>query len=352
MENLKTETAPSTMVFNKPSLHPKTYKQEQNEKNKKNYKRYCNSMNLLSVKNQNQCSKCGAQVVTDHKGGRVVCTSCGVIKVDRFIDSSSEYRYFIENTSIKNDPRRVGNSVNVHMDSQIDLIEIDDGKRSFHTFANQSNTDKMFNRATKIIKRFCDQLDLRDNIIRQVEDMYYQILNRKELKGKKLEIIISSCIYLVCKRNLVNLHPSALEPLADKKEKKILKVAKIILKFIEPINVDAHDYVKIYGRELGLKSNEVEDMIEICKGIKEFDFFVNRQPKPRSVAASVIYFYLNQFSEDKKSLLQIKEVSGISTDATITNYIKDFENQIDFIKGIINKRMKSVKAALKRVKEK
>ena len=359
IENGKTDMRSQTRVnrgfskpgtFNRP-MPPKTFKQEEKERNEKSKREYYRAMAKLSVKNQNNCTKCGASVVTDHKGGRVVCTACGVIKEDGFIDTASEYRYFIENTSVKNDPRRVGNSVNMHMDSQIDLIEIDDGKRNFHTFANQSNADKMFNRATKIIKRFCDQLDLRDNIIRQVEDMYYQILNQKELKGKKLEIIISSCIYLVCKRNLVNLHPSALEPLADKKDKRILKVAKIILKFIPPINVDSHDYVKIYGRELNLKSNEIEDMVTICKKIKEFDFFRSKQPKPRSVAASVIYFYLNNYSEDKKSLAVIKEVSGISTDATIINYTPDFETNKKYLDSILKRRKPTAKD-LKKVKTK
>ena len=337
-------------AFNRP-MPPKSFKQEEREKKKLKEREYIQNMSKLSVKNQNNCSKCGHAVVTDHKGGRVVCTYCGVVKEDRFIDTASEYRYFIENTSLRNDPRRVGNSVNMHMDSQIDLIEIDDGKRNFHTFANQSNADKMFNRATKIIKRFCDTLDLRDNIIRQVEDMYYQILDQKELKGKKLEIIISACIYLVCKRNLVNLHPSSLEPLADKKEKKILKVAKIILRYIPPINVDSYDYVKIYGRELNLKPNEIEDMVENCKEIKQVDFFRSKQPAPRSVAASVIHYYLSNFSNDKRSLSAIKEVSGISTDATITNYYNDFNSQKSYLEKIIIKR-KPDRGNTKKVKAK
>lgn len=329
--------------FNSPSNRPKSFRQEEQEKKEMKMKEYKKLMGVLSVRNQNKCSKCRAEVVMDHKGGRVICTSCGVIKEDRFIESGSEYRYFIENTSMRNDPRRVGNSVNMHMDSQIDLIEIDNGKRNFHTFANQSNTDKMFNRATKIIKRFCDQLHLKNNIIKQIEDMYYQILNQKELKGKKLEIIVSGCIYLVCKRNYVNLHPADLEPLADKNYKKILKVSKTISKYIPAINVDAHNYVKMYGKELSLNSRDIEIMVLICLEIKKFNFFKNKQPKPRSVAASVMNFYLQNFSDDKKSLNQIKQVSRISTDATITSYQKNFDCHREFITNLVNKAKSSKK---------
>lgn len=244
----------------------------------------------------------------------------------------------------------MGNSVNFHLDSQIDVVEIDNGKRNFHTFAAQTNEDKMFNRATRIIKRFCDQLELRENIIRHVEDLYYQIMDLKDLKGKKLEKIVASCIYYVCKTNMVNLHPKDLKPLVGSKDNKIKKFAKIIKDFTGCTNVEAADYVKLYGRELKLKSAEVEEMVHICKGIKDFDFFQSKQPKPRSTAASVIYFYLRHFSKDKKSLAQIKEVSGIVTDTTITAYLNHFEKNMKFIKDIIRDAAPASIKAVKKVK--
>lgn len=75
--------------FNRPRLH----KKKEKEKKQKKIQEYRKAMSKLSVKAQNRCLKCGEAVVTDHKGGRVVCTSCGVVKVDRFIDTSSEYRF-------------------------------------------------------------------------------------------------------------------------------------------------------------------------------------------------------------------------------------------------------------------
>ena len=66
---------------------------------------------------------------------RFVCTNCGLLKEDRFVNQSSEYRYFNDDSSGKSDPRRVGNNVNLYMDSQIDLIEIDNGKNNYMTYA-------------------------------------------------------------------------------------------------------------------------------------------------------------------------------------------------------------------------
>lgn len=86
-------------------------------------------MSSLLIPDEMTCRSCGENVVVDHKNGKIRCTACGLLKEDRFIDLTSEYRFFMENTSPQNDPRRVGNIVNTHLDSQIDLIEIDSGKR-------------------------------------------------------------------------------------------------------------------------------------------------------------------------------------------------------------------------------
>mgnify|MGYP003545416347 CR=1 FL=1 len=85
--------------------------------------------NGLSKEDSMLCTNCGDSVVMDHWRGRILCTSCGLVKEERFVDPTSEYRYFVENTSARNDPRRVGNAVNTHLDAQIDLVEIDEGKR-------------------------------------------------------------------------------------------------------------------------------------------------------------------------------------------------------------------------------
>lgn len=149
---------------------------------------------------------------------------------------------------------------------------------------------------------------------------------------------------------MVNLHPKDLKPLVGSKDNKIKKFAKIIKDFTGSMNVEASDYVKLYGRELKLKSGEVDQMVAICKGIKDFDFFQSKQPKPRSTAASVIYFYLRHFSSDKKTLGQIKEVSGIVTDTTITAYLNHFEKNMDFIRKIIRETAPGTTKGVKKVK--
>lgn len=101
-------------------------------------------MNNLLIPDQGTCNACRRDVVIDHKNGKIRCTACGLLKEDRFIDLTSEYRFFMENTSPSNDPRRGGNIVNIHLDSQIDIIEIDAGKSYFKRIISHIRHSKQF----------------------------------------------------------------------------------------------------------------------------------------------------------------------------------------------------------------
>lgn len=131
----------------------------------------------------------------------------------------------------------------------------------------------MYTRAIKLIKRYCDILNVSSNIIKQVEEIYYEIQDKKELRGKKLEHVIVSCIYLACKRNLVNIQPTQLEPIANISQNKILKISKIILNFLPKISTQAYQYAEIFCKKLKIKNDFKQDIVKICQDIEKWDFF-------------------------------------------------------------------------------
>lgn len=294
---------------------------------------------MLTREDSSTCSRCGEQVVTDFKHGRIFCPGCGLVKVERFIDPTSEYRFFIENTSVRNDPRRVGNIVNFHLDSQIDLVDINQGKNSYHNYATQTSNDKKYTNAIRFIKRFCDLLDLRESVIKQVEEIYCEVQTQPELKGKRLELIVAGCIFLACKRNHVNVQPTALEPILNVSQAKILKIAKIILRHIPPIKVSPAEYVDLFCSKLGVTEDARKKMKDICTEINNWDFFQSTLPKPRSIAGAVIYFVLSQGEpENRRSLEEIKSVAGILTDTTVTKYHKILQDHEPQLTQLLNKK--------------
>ena len=278
---------------------------------------------MLGRRDGATCSRCGEMVLTDHKRGRIICTGCGLLKEDRFIDPTSEYRFFTENPNQRNDPRRVGTPVNFHLDSQIDLVDIDEGRPTYHSFAAQTTADKQFAAALRYIRRFCDLLDLRESVARQVEEIYYEVQDKAELRGKRLETVIAGCIFLACKRSRVNVQPTALEPLVNASQQKILKVAKVILRHIPPIKVTPAEYVELFCAKLRVPADACAEMVAVCNEIDKWDFFQKMLPKPRSIAAAVIAFCLGRRPPaQRRSVQEIKETAGIRADTTVLKYVR------------------------------
>lgn len=66
-------------------------------------------------------------------------------------------------------------------------------------------------------------------------------------------------------------------------------------------------------------------------------------PKPRTIAAAVIYFYLSKVpSEGRVTLQAIKDAAGISTDHTIKKYYKDLEEKAAHLSDLIGKDLTGV----------
>lgn len=130
---------------------------------------------MLQQQDSGRCRKCGSLVKTDNKRGRIICDNCGLVKELSFIDPQSEYRYFTENNNNGKDPWRVGNNINTFMDAQIDLVDIDDGKNSYHVYASLSNADKYFNKASKLIKKYCSIVSLPTYIVKYAENIFFDV---------------------------------------------------------------------------------------------------------------------------------------------------------------------------------
>lgn len=158
--------------------------------------------------------------------------------------------------------------------------------------------------------------------------MYYEIQDKKDLKGKRLEIVIAGCIYLACKRNKIPIHTSDLEPLANVPQTKISKIINVILKFIPTIMVHAFEYIPQFCAKVLIPNEHTKQMIKMCTLIEKYDFFDMQLPKPKTIAAAVMYYYLQTIDpKHRKSLSEIKDVAGIKTDHTIKKYVQIIEEK-------------------------
>ena len=291
---------------------------------------------MLTKKDDSICRACGELVVLSNKRGVRVCTNCGLVKEDRFIDPQTEYRVFQDESNDRVDPRRVGKPVKMHLDSQIDLIEIDKGKPTYHQYSPASNSDKRYGLIKRLMIRYGSILDIREDIIRVANSILYDVIEETELKGKRREVLAAAILYLACKRSLINIHPKAFEPIVNVDFNRILKYAKIVLRYIPTMKIKATQYTKMFCRKLNIKKKHMEEMVLICKEIEKWDIFESRNPKPRTIAASVINFYLTFQDQYSIYLDDIKMVSGIADNNTIQKYYNSLETKFSYLQKELN----------------
>lgn len=288
---------------------------------------------MLVDEDSNTCDYCRSPLIVNDLKGAIVCTSCGVMKEERFVHQSSEYRCFSDDSSGRSDPRRVGNPVNLAMDCQIDLIDISDGrfyKRQHHAYNLQSNSDKAYLVAVKTIKKFCELLDL-PILIKPAEEIYFEVKDRKEIKGKRMDTVIAAIIFLAGKKVRTYIKVQSLENIAGSPHKKILKACNVIYNLIPKIVERSHEYVKQIGARLQLPRDRINELEKICKEIENWDIFESKQPKHRTIAASVVYFYSMLHPEMNLTLAQIKDASGVQTDNTIKKYYQHLIDKKDML---------------------
>lgn len=275
------------------------------------------------------CTKCRSPIVCNDIKGILVCTKCGELKEDRIVSLTSEYRYFNDDTSGRSDPRRVGNPVNMHMDSQIDLCEIDEfanGRKHHMTYSLQSNADKNYTRAIKFIKKFCDILDM-PFLQKPAQDLYFEIKDSQEIKGKKIEATVAAIIYLAGRQQQTYVSLKAFEGIADTQEKSLMKACNIICKLIPRIVVKASDLIKRYSINFQIARTDVKILVDICEEIDKYDVFNGKRPKDGSIAASVLYYFSLTHPSPSLTLTKIKEVTGVNSDNLIKQYAEELQNK-------------------------
>lgn len=113
----------------------------------------------------------------------------------------------------------------------------------------------------------------------------------------------------------------SLEAIADTTSKRILKASKVIMKFIPKINYHPYEHLNQISAKLKLPRDVVTEMELVCKEIENWDVFEHQMPRPRTIAAAVIYLY-SKLKKDKvnKTLAEIKDAAMIGSDNTIKKY--------------------------------
>lgn len=244
------------------------------------------------------------------------------------IDVGSEWRTF-SNEKSGVDPSRVGGPENPLLNSDLStMIGPGRGDASFDSFGvskyqnrrTMSSSDRTLINAFREINNMADRINLPKTIVDRANNLFKQVHDGKNLKGRANDAIASACLYIACRQEGVPRTFKEICAVSKISKKEIGRCFKLILKALET-SVDlitTGDFMSRFCSNLGLPNLVQRAATHIARKAVELDIVPGRSPI--SVAAAAIYM-ASQASEDKRTQKDIGDIAGVA-DVTIRQSYK------------------------------
>ncbi|GAV65692.1 TFIIB domain-containing protein/TF_Zn_Ribbon domain-containing protein [Cephalotus follicularis] len=276
------------------------------------------------------CLECkrNTVLVLDRKSGDTICSECGLILEDHYVDEYVEWRTFTDDHN-DSDPNRVGGHQNPFLATSNLSIMISKpqhggggGRGSDDFFHHRlANTDKAFIQGFESIATIADRLSLVKTIKNRANEIYKNVENQVSCRGRKLDAVLAACLYIACREERLSRTFKEISEAADGVSgKEILKAAKFIQRLVEVnMNTGQHavELVSRFCSNLGMKNQAIKAVEEAFK--KSEDFVIRRNPQ--SILAAIIYI-VSQLSDGKKKIRDVARAVDLA-EGTIRKSYKD-----------------------------
>ena len=205
-----------------------------------------------------------------------------------------------------------------------------------------SSSDRTLVNAFREISAMADRINLPKMIIDRANNLFKQVHDGKNLKGRANDAISSACLYIACRQEGVPRTFKEICAVSKVSKKEIGRCFKLILKALET-SVDVittGDFMSRFCSNLSLPQSVQKAATHIARKAVELDIVPGRSPI--SITAAAIYMAsqvrvhitkiihslimhlilsFSQASEDKKSQKEIGDVAGVA-DVTIRQSYK------------------------------
>lgn len=164
-----------------------------------------------------------------------------------------------------------------------------------------SSSDRALINAFREINGMADRINLPKTIVDRANNLFKQVHDGKNLKGRSNDAIASACLYIACRQEGVPRTFKEICAVSKISKKEIGRCFKLILKALET-SVDlitTGDFMSRFCSNLGLPNMVQRAATHIARKAVEIDIVPGRSPI--SVAAAAIYmasqvirFYTNR----------------------------------------------------------
>lgn len=183
-----------------------------------------------------------------------------------------------------------------------------------------SSSDRALIAAFKEISTMADRINLPKTIVDRANNLFKQVHDGKNLKGRSNDAKASACLYIACRQEGVPRTFKEICAVSKISKKEIGRCFKLTLKALAT-SVDlitTEDFMSRFCSNLDLPNSVQRAATHIARRAVEMDIVPGRSPI--SVAAAAIYM-ASQASEHKKNQKEIGDIAGVA-DVTIRQAYK------------------------------
>lgn len=294
------------------------------------------------------CADCGGKdFVEDVRQGDLVCKGCGLVAEAHRIDERSEWRTFSDKDKETADPNRVGGPTNpllgeAAMTTSIGRVQ-GDGGASFalnRLNARSNQQDRTLMDAIKSIADMCERMKMASNIKDKAIEIYQEVSDLKNLKGRGTNALYATCVYAACSNlNVKRTFKEICQAIPELNKKDIgriyLQISEIYKEQGKVLGSTSHpkDVMNRWSSSFNLSweaKRAANDMaINAVDRPKEDSKSHSRRPwdgkNPNSIAAGIMYTILQVLKlQGKKEfhMQQLVQVTGVA-EVTIKQTYKD-----------------------------
>lgn len=192
-----------------------------------------------------ECKETPPNLIEEFSSGDIVCDSCGLVLGSRIIDTRSEWRTFTDGDGAAPiDPSRVGAAPNILLNgSQLGTTIGPTGTNNRELLRatkklvdiNDKSNKKLLEGYVQL-STLCDGFQLPTNVSDTAKHYYKLIEEAKVCKGKRLDAVLASCIFIACRHCSVSRSFQEVFSLTKVSKPEIARTFGLLKKFFEVYN--------------------------------------------------------------------------------------------------------------------
>nr|BDI55027.1 MAG: transcription initiation factor TFIIB [uncultured archaeon] len=302
---------------------------------------------MLDIKSHNlefsKCPECNNIIIlSDHITGDTICSKCGLVLDEKLIDLGKEWRYFNKEhisrvrcgppTAMYYSDKGLSTIIDKrNKDINGNRLKSKDGTKFYRlrkaNYIAHSGTskDKNLTVAMNELNTICSQFGFSENLRTKASILYRKGVDKDLLKGRSIELLIASVIFVICRTNGIHITHKQLLVDSHLKQRELFRGIKLIIDVFnisfKQILYTPENYVESFTSALNLSEKTKRDTYNILEKLGKSNLFSGRSHK--GIAITVLYLiglHNNEYRTQKRA----SEVSKI-TETTIRNNIKFFK---------------------------